>query len=141
MEVQDLWLLAEQLCESDKQSELRTAVNRSYYTAFHETEAILQRGLDCAPPEDRPCLNHSDVGRLLRSWTSEARVRKLGMQFGIEARGLADVFWRCKDEREHADYHLTKVYNPEMVRAHMKRLRKLRAFAEKLDGVLRGLGL
>jgi hypothetical protein len=58
------------------------------------------------------------------------------MALGLEAARVRDHFWRCKEEREFADYVLAKTYTAEIVRAHFKRIRKLEAFAAALQKAL-----
>jgi hypothetical protein len=130
-------LLANTLASGAGESEMRAAINRSYYAVFHSLERLFQRCVIGAAPEPgKACLEHTRVGLCLNAWQSCAHPQKIKMALGADAAKVRDHFWRCKQEREFADYVLAKTYTPEIVKAHFKRIKKLEAFAAALERAL-----
>jgi hypothetical protein len=106
---------------------------------FHIVEELVCSCIrDADRGEEAFTLRHSAVGVALEKWGGRAEPRKLAMALGVRAAKASEHFWRCKEEREHADYWLGKDYCREMAEAHIHRIKKILSFANAASAQLAG---
>jgi uncharacterized protein (UPF0332 family) len=100
MEPHDFHRLAAQLANSTQAAELRTAISRAYYAAYHVSAALLE-AMGFRP--SRGPAGHGDVRNRLSN-SGDLEIMRVGNQLG-----------QLHSQRIAADYHLhnTGVENPE----------------------------
>ena len=132
----DFLATAEELRKSGKPADVRAAISRAYYAAFHD----LSDKLACMsedPINDlgkHGKLKHGLVVKNLRAFKTSYPDRKVADRLGNEARSLSQVFVSAMGAREEADYDLREIttLEPFAVVQHFGRIIKLRKFAKKL---------
>lgn len=112
----------------------RTAVNRSYYAAFHSLESKLR----CMASSDQigsmGCMRHGAVPFALRKFQVSYPDSRTRMAKGAEAARLVNYFETVMLSRQSADYDISSSgdFDPRELVLHLGRIDRLLKFAAAL---------
>jgi hypothetical protein len=99
----ELLRLADEL-KAEQGASRRAAISRAYYAGFHALGEAVKPLLQATDLGQHGCPGHRAIAHVLRNWKRSHPDRKIAVGFGDEALKISQIFLRCMEHREVADY-------------------------------------
>lgn len=130
----ELLRLANEL-KAEQGASRRAAISRAYYAGFHALGEVVKPLLQEKDLGQHGCPGHRAVAHALRSWKRCHPDKKIAVGFGEEAWQISQMFLRCMEHREVADYVMGEAGEVSLKTALgvIGNVDRIIKFAERLD--------